>query len=842
MSTPDKNSARRKLELSQLNPLALSQRQGFGDVNVQKLHLMLDGQFGADLSSTITDIRIKRTIEGASTLTISVTDDKRTLLRSGRLTSKVDFQIDGLWFRFQQLTKSGPDLTLLCEDREVAILRTYYSKLGPISRDKISRAQFVLRMIREVKEFKLAYFIPELITVQPIKSTKDTQSIAPDHPAAKRGLPTDGGNAGAGPIPPRITGKEPGLGSTFSLTVKGTPMTDTQAKNANIVLATGESQNARRKVLVASIMVAIQESSISNLAGGPTTTDTQGVEHIHKGIYQQDPLYWPASGDVGTDAAAFFERCIGIDRKYPNLTYFDLGEQVQRSGQPQAYASWRTEAEHIVSAYGLPGGDLTGIIGSSDITGPGPYFFYRGLPPTKAGGRWGNENSWTALQRMASDVNWRAFSSAGTIFFLTEDWLFKSQPVHRLSESSRGVLDISGDIDNRKLNGIITMEVLMKRWAAPPGSMIELFDCGPFDGKWLVSETDRSLYSERGTITLKQPGAALPEPADPNLTAGGSISNPPIVGPQETPNYQAGTTLINPIAPGFGSVGSPGPIHTTEGLGGTNAGPNGVLWPRQDALDFSAPATTPVLAVESGKIVRFSGHDPFLGPVAGVHGPFAWSIYLQGLSGALWYYTHLDTRTVGEGIDVSIGDQVGTVADYAKWGGSNHVHIGCCPPFNKHPNIIDLGSSPQALVAGQVKTTPPDVVDDQNKPLFTQEGPQFYADAYAHNKPFAVDGPYVTVLAPAIEAAFRKWVTEHGVPVDPDESPSDYDMRGFYLSMNNGKYPNWHGGHFPDEFKTPYDTSFSKESKYATPNCPFVWRGNILVDSRNNQIIFKGVG
>lgn len=120
--------------------------------------------------------------------------------------------------------------------------------------------------------------------------------------------------------------------------------------------------------------------------------------------------------------------------------------------------------------------------------------------------------------------------------------------------------------------------------------------------------------------------------------------------------------------------------------------------------------------------------------------------------------------------------------------------------------------------------------------LFTDEGPQYYDAAYQHNSPFARPGPYRTFLDPNQEKAFRSWVKSGQVPFDPDEAVSDYDMRGFWRDTGGS---NWHKGqHFPDTYKTPFDTTFSRESRYATPDCPFVWQGDNLIDIRNGQLIF----
>ena len=128
------------------------------------------------------------------------------------------------------------------------------------------------------------------------------------------------------------------------------------------------------------------------------------------------------------------------------------------------------------------------------------------------------------------------------------------------------------------------------------------------------------------------------------------------------------------------------------------------------------------------------------------------------------------------------------------------------------------------------------------QPLFTDEGEEYYAAAYAHNRPFAKPGPYNTTLTPDQEKNFRAWVATRKVPFDPDASVIDYDMRGFWRDDPSEARKWRRGEHFPDTYKTPYDTTFSNESKYATKDNPFKWDGDgpdaHLVDQRNGQVIF----
>jgi len=126
--------------------------------------------------------------------------------------------------------------------------------------------------------------------------------------------------------------------------------------------------------------------------------------------------------------------------------------------------------------------------------------------------------------------------------------------------------------------------------------------------------------------------------------------------------------------------------------------------------------------------------------------------------------------------------------------------------------------------------------------LFQAEGPDNYASAYLHNRSFAKPSGtnYTTGLTADQEQKFRDWVKTNNVPTDPNAKIQDYDMRGYWRAMTSGSAEKWAGPgtHFPDTFKTPYDTTFSNESMYATKDNPFVWRGDNLIDGRSGQLVF----
>jgi GGDEF domain-containing protein/predicted RNA methylase len=113
---------------------------------------------------------------------------------------------------------------------------------------------------------------------------------------------------------------------------------------------------------------------------------------------------------------------------------------------------------------------------------------------------------------------------------------------------------------------------------------------------------------------------------------------------------------------------------------------------------------------------------------------------------------------------------------------------------------------------------------------------------FAHNQPYAKSGPYFTQLPAAQEKQFRQWVAANNINFDPDAKIADYDMRGFWLARQNGKAPrtaiNEYDNklHFTDKFKTPYDRTFSNESRYAKPDAPHWVDGRYLVTADGRRI------
>lgn len=672
--TLSKATAAQRLESSRLRPDNL---HGFGDIDVGNLVLKVRKVSGIKIREQISDAILERTIDGASTLTITLIDDNREILNSGKLRKKTDLEIDGLWFRLKQIKKRGAMLDLVFEDREIAFLRDH-AKVRTAQRSKVTRAEFVLSLIKEVKQVKIRTVIPELHKVQPIQKATDQAYVGTqDTSGGTPGFPPNAARSTFDPHRKQAPGGNVGLG----LTVKGKAMTRSQLRNASAILATGISMNARRKVLVASIMTAIQESTMNNYSGG----DRDSV-----GLFQQRASWGSFNDrhDPATAARLFFVRAIRLDQQQPGLAYTELCQGVQRSAYPSAYAAWREEAERIVAGYGAPGGDFTGSAAGANSSQPAgatssPFLFYRGVPPQQGKTPWARENSWTCIQRLAQEVNWRAFFVAGTFYFLDEDLLIKSRPIMSITEGSTGIDDIDGDYDENKKQADVTVTAQLKRWKAPPGSVIQLFKMGPFNGRWLVHSISRSLFDTAAEINLKKKSPSLPEPLENDINQqsgwGGTSTDPDA--DSDIERYKYGSALVQPIPAKFNK--GHGAVHDTAGLSG------------YPAIDFFAEPGSPVVAPEAGTIERFSGHDPNQGALSGAGGPLGWTIYLKGKhSGTSYFITHLGKRLVHVGQQVDEAQVIATVADYDKYGRASHAHVGV---HGGNITIGMLGSAQKAV-------------------------------------------------------------------------------------------------------------------------------------------------
>jgi murein DD-endopeptidase MepM/ murein hydrolase activator NlpD len=182
-----------------------------------------------------------------------------------------------------------------------------------------------------------------------------------------------------------------------------------------------------------------------------------------------------------------------------------------------------------------------------------------------------------------------------------------------------------------------------------------------------VPAQDRTSQALGLVGALAGTGATVGQGAGPTTSIADAVMNQPKgiadavtrsrSGAKVSPHAQAG----DPVVSSHQSVGG---LHETAGLAG------------YPAHDFMAPAGSHAVAPVSGTVVRLSGHDPKDGPTNGPHGPFGYSVYIKGDDGKSYYLTHMGSRDVQAGDKVTQGQIIGTVGNYKKWGGADHIHMG----------------------------------------------------------------------------------------------------------------------------------------------------------------------
>lgn len=530
-----KPKAVRRLEQSKLAPRS-AQLEAMGkDLDIGQFRLYLASVLKLDIAKSIVKATINRTIEGASTVNVTVNDYSRGLLKSGILNSRLDVEVDGLWFRLVQVQKQddGDDITLTFEDREICILRRY-NKWKQARRTKATRAEFILNLIREPKEFKkIPVVIPELHTAQPVVKSEELSNDWEAMILKEAGLNPEAdegaiGIKGSDLVNRRVdsdlyTKYELRDIPSTALTVKGVAMRKDQMGNANAIISVGASMNAGRKVIVCAIMTAIQESTLTNIGYG----DEAGPDSC--GLFQQRDSWGTRAErlDPATAARLFYQRAIPVHKSDPARPYWDVCYAVQRcrADLKAKYEDHRAEAEKIVSAYGMYGGDNEESISTANLSQEpytvGPEFmFYRGKLRS-AGKTKEPESSWDCIQRLAEEVQWRAFFVSGTFYYIGDDDLYRQRPMMIINEFSPGVEGIGGDLDVGKRTATINIKARVGRWLVPPGAVVVLREMGPWNGRWLVTEFERDLLGDNlANITAKKPRPVLPEPEENQLDDG----------------------------------------------------------------------------------------------------------------------------------------------------------------------------------------------------------------------------------------------------------------------------------------------------------------------------------
>lgn len=459
------------------------------------------GIWDLDFKRAVESIMVDRQIEGASTVTVVLRDPNDRVLnkfakhiRPGLaprfkkdppdvdvgwkpldqpdlIGRAIDLVLDGVTFRLTKVSyqHTNKQLTFVFEDRVVYWLRRKGGRNGPArhaNRKKVTRAQFIYSLVNEIKATKVPFVCPEMYVTQRVAAVPNEELV------------TDS--------------------STFrdkkNLTIKNVAATPEQKRNMEKVIGTAQNTDgASPRSVLAVIAAVITETLCKNLPGGDR--DSAGILQVRK---SQHPNV--DNRDIGACVELFMERGFWIHgsanklaQEHPNMSVQMIAQNTQGSGTSDGsnYGAWVNEAKDWLAA-------SSGLnLDSGEVSFKKSFQYKR----TK------QENSWDCIQRLATEVNWRAFMVGNAFYFMSEPQLYHRRIRYIAKPEDPAVLDLRYDMDWAPNKTVFEaeLEVNLEQWGAPPGSVISLDGWGPPDGRWLVTAVHRDWYRATAEVTIKQP-------------------------------------------------------------------------------------------------------------------------------------------------------------------------------------------------------------------------------------------------------------------------------------------------------------------------------------------------
>ena len=535
-----------------------------------------------EAKGAITAIGIESTIEAAPSVTVTLRDPDRQLFRRRRGRTKrrkptkaqlplqvdegwdpilppdvlgqpMQIRLDGVTYQLVKVTYNtdSTEAQLTFEHEFVYLLRRHKgAKRAP--RSKVTRAQFILslalELAPELRKRQYRFVCPELNIRQPIDKgqRKQTQTTV-------SGTSSGGGG-----------GKS--LDRVYPLHKAGEKGVQFSPEEVRACAAAGGFWGQELKAME---QIARGES---NYYPGVLSFDGG------YGLWQMTPRVWGAEG-VGWMNELGGMRALTnpiVNAKLARKLYENAGKSFSPwygtgfltvgagpgNGRP-------SRAESRALGESVTGGDaVEGSATSKTITETKSYQYSRGK----------GEDSWTATQRLASEVAWRAFMVGNSLYYMSEEQLYGRRPRYEVGPDHDAVLALSYDVDWGRPVSEASLTVTLARWGAPPGSVLLLDGFGPPDGRWLVTGVSRDYFAPTAEVKLVQPGKAKLEPAAEQTqrtvrTAGADTDAAAGKGPEAAQKFYARAVEISkknyPYAwgGGHGGGGAPTNSHRGEGLG-----------------------------------------------------------------------------------------------------------------------------------------------------------------------------------------------------------------------------------------------------------------------------------
>jgi cell wall-associated NlpC family hydrolase len=228
------------------------------------------------------------------------------------------------------------------------------------------------------------------------------------------------------------------------------------------------------------------------------------------------------------------------------------------------------------------------------------------------------EDSWTCLQRLASEIQWVCYEYFGTVYFGPYTYLTYVSPVMQPVEWSGGIDTIDGTYNVNAPQTTLEITAKADSWFPGIGACILIQNLGPFNGNWLVSEMERDDITEPDiTITIMQPLAHLPEPTTGGATAAVGSGTTSVTAPQSPGGQTAAQGAVAFCVKQLGKpyiYGATGPAgFDCSGLVQAGYAAVGIPIPRTTSEEWGAGITkvpAGISNLKAGDLVYFQGGDP----------------------------------------------------------------------------------------------------------------------------------------------------------------------------------------------------------------------------------------
>lgn len=490
-----------------------------------------------DVTGNVTNVKTSESMEGAPTLTLDLNDPSWIITNSAVLDKKDDGRLDHVetqyrdaWWRLVEVSPRNEDLSLTFENRVVSVLRSYRKPKKHRRVSGYTRAMFLKALVDEANAdgHKIEFVCPRLHDEQTIKKNKvprphkdktgakgfskgDLRGRKKHGHKGRRISPSDEHHhpGDIHVIPPKVVVE-------YKLTIRGAKPSKEQVKNIEKVLGTADQLNAPRRATVALMEACIDESNCRNLQGGDA--DSGGILQVRRSVHptvnvrdiEQCVTLFLTKGFSGRGGAITLANTTTLP---PHMIAQDVQGSATADGSN--YKAFQGEADAWVNAYHvLPDGSNSETV---TYAADNAYFFGRGYD--SGGGTIKDEDSWTAMTRLASEVNWRVFVRGNTVYYLSDDDLYKQKPRVEFNRLKGTVIDASFDWDEGK--PVNELDLTVQRQDIPHGVTIGMEDAGPASGRWLVWGIETEATGGFSNLTCRTPQKAKSEPAPSQTTTTG---------------------------------------------------------------------------------------------------------------------------------------------------------------------------------------------------------------------------------------------------------------------------------------------------------------------------------